>query len=164
MANLCGYHLHDGPPLHMHVRPRNFVDCTISSQFPMNDAGTNPVNFSILVILAEPNEVLAAERYWSPPGQRPSGEFPSQVMVLLLAALISASWVSVSSGTSIISFISHRSPRRSSANAACSGLKPPPAGRLRRANILHLSHSTTSTMLSHLHIGHLSVFVSHRQL
>src|SRR5205823_3006626 len=27
----------------------------------------------------------------------------------------------------------HRSPRRSSANAACGGLKPPTAGRLRRA-------------------------------
>src|SRR5262249_15523816 len=36
-----------------------------------------------------------------------------------------------------------RSPRRSSANAARGGLEPPPAGRLRRAN-LHLSHSTTS--------------------
>jgi hypothetical protein len=35
----------------------------------------------------------------------------------------------------------HRSPRRSSANAACGGLKPPTAGRLRRAN-LHLLHST----------------------
>jgi len=28
----------------------------------------------------------------------------------------------------------HRSPRQSSANAAVGGLKPPPAGRLRRAN------------------------------
>ncbi len=28
----------------------------------------------------------------------------------------------------------HRSPRRSSANAACGGLEPPPEGRLRRAN------------------------------
>src|SRR6266498_3140258 len=37
----------------------------------------------------------------------------------------------------------HRSPRRSSANAACGGLKPPPAGRLRRA-FLHLPHSITS--------------------
>ena len=36
-----------------------------------------------------------------------------------------------------------RSPRRSSANAAGGGLKPPSAGRLRRAKILHLSHSTT---------------------
>src|SRR5439155_17627305 len=35
----------------------------------------------------------------------------------------------------------HRSPRRSSANAACVGLKPPPAGRLRRA-YLHHSRST----------------------
>src|SRR6266704_661186 len=35
----------------------------------------------------------------------------------------------------------HRSPRRSSANAACGGLKPPPAGRLRRA-YLHHSRST----------------------
>src|SRR4051794_4171933 len=38
----------------------------------------------------------------------------------------------------------HRSPRQSSANAAVGGLKPPPAGRLRRAKILHLLHSTTS--------------------
>jgi hypothetical protein len=37
----------------------------------------------------------------------------------------------------------HRSPRRSSANAACGGLKPPPEGRLRRAN-LHLPHSIDS--------------------
>ena len=37
----------------------------------------------------------------------------------------------------------HRSPRRSSANAACGGLQPPTAGRLRRAN-LHLLHSTMS--------------------
>jgi len=42
----------------------------------------------------------------------------------------------------------HRSPRRSSANAACGGLKPPPEGQLRRAN-LHLSHSTDSQR-SHL--------------
>ena len=37
----------------------------------------------------------------------------------------------------------HRSPRRSSANAACGGLQPPTAGRLRTAN-LHLLHSTMS--------------------
>ena len=37
----------------------------------------------------------------------------------------------------------HRSPRRSSANAACGGLEPPPAGRLRGA-FPHLSHSTAS--------------------
>jgi hypothetical protein len=39
----------------------------------------------------------------------------------------------------------HRSPRRSSANAAWGGLKPPTAGRLRRAN-LHLMHSTMSSL------------------
>jgi hypothetical protein len=39
----------------------------------------------------------------------------------------------------------HRSPRRSSANAAWGGLKPPTAGRLRRAN-LHLLHSTMSSL------------------
>jgi len=38
----------------------------------------------------------------------------------------------------------HRSPRRSSANAAWGGLKPPSAGRLRRAKILHLPRSTAS--------------------
>jgi hypothetical protein len=37
----------------------------------------------------------------------------------------------------------HRSPRQSSANAAVGGLKPPPAGRLRRAN-LHLRWNTAS--------------------
>ena len=37
----------------------------------------------------------------------------------------------------------HRSPRRSSANAACGGLKPPPDRRLRRAN-LHLLQNTDS--------------------
>jgi hypothetical protein len=36
-----------------------------------------------------------------------------------------------------------RSPRQSSANAAVGGLKPPPAGRLRRA-YLHHPHSTDS--------------------
>ena len=30
------------------------------SQFPMNDGGTNPVNFSTLVILVEGNGVMAA--------------------------------------------------------------------------------------------------------
>src|SRR4029077_10491674 len=35
----------------------------------------------------------------------------------------------------------HRSPRRSSANAACGGLKPPPDRRLRRAT-LHLLQNT----------------------
>ena len=43
----------------------------------------------------------------------------------------------------------HRSPRRSSANAACGGLEPPPEGRLRRA-CLHLSHSTDSRRLTYL--------------
>jgi hypothetical protein len=42
----------------------------------------------------------------------------------------------------------HRSPRRSSANAACGGLKPPTAGRLRRAN-LHLLHNTISEVLTY---------------
>jgi hypothetical protein len=37
----------------------------------------------------------------------------------------------------------HRSPRRSSANAACGGLKPPPNRRLRRAN-LHLLQNIES--------------------
>src|ERR1035437_3728251 len=37
----------------------------------------------------------------------------------------------------------HRSPQRSSANAAVGGLEPPPAGRLRRA-YLHLPRSTAS--------------------
>jgi hypothetical protein len=53
-----------------------------------------------------------------------------------------------------------RSPRRSSANAAGGGLKPPPAGRLRRAN-LHLLHSTAST--SSPYIEPPSTFVAHLQ-
>ena len=43
----------------------------------------------------------------------------------------------------------HRSPRRSSANAACGGLKPPPDRRLRRAN-LHLSQNIDSKSLTYL--------------
>ncbi len=38
----------------------------------------------------------------------------------------------------------HRSPRRSSANAACGGLTPPPEGRRRRATNLHLLHNIAS--------------------
>jgi hypothetical protein len=53
-----------------------------------------------------------------------------------------------------------RSPRRSSANAAGGGLKPPPTGRLRRA-YLHLLHSTTST--SSPCIEPPSTFVAHLQ-
>jgi hypothetical protein len=53
----------------------------------------------------------------------------------------------------------HRSPRRSSANAACGGLKPPPAGRLRRARHLHLPHSTTDDSPSY--IGSSSASVTH---
>ena len=55
----------------------------------------------------------------------------------------------------------HRSPRRSSTNAACGGLKPPPQGRLRRA-YLHLSHSTDSRR-SHLppHQDLRSSFMAH---
>jgi hypothetical protein len=49
----------------------------------------------------------------------------------------------------------HRSPRQSSANAAVGGLKPPPAGRLRRA-YLHLPCSTASR--SPTYIGLLSAF------
>ena len=44
----------------------------------------------------------------------------------------------------------YRSPRRSLANAAYGGLKPLPAGRLRRAN-LHLSHSMASRNLPTSH-------------
>ena len=51
-----------------------------------------------------------------------------------------------------------RSPRQSLANAAVGGLKPPPAGRLRRAN-LHLSRSTASR--SSIYIEPLSTFVTH---
>jgi hypothetical protein len=51
-----------------------------------------------------------------------------------------------------------RSPRQSSANAAVGGLKPPPAGRLRRAN-LHLPRSTASR--SSTYIGLPSPFVTH---
>ena len=55
----------------------------------------------------------------------------------------------------------HRSPRRSSANAACGGLEPPPEGRLRRA-YLHLSHNTDSRR-SHLppHQDLRSSFMAH---
>ena len=55
-----------------------------------------------------------------------------------------------------------RSPRRSSANAAHGGLEPPPAGRLRRAN-LHLSHSIENEerCLRHWFTPLLS-FVAHR--
>jgi hypothetical protein len=53
----------------------------------------------------------------------------------------------------------HRSLRRSSANAACGGLKPPPAGRLRRARHLHLPHSTTDD--SPPYIGSSSAPVTH---
>src|SRR5512133_897100 len=42
-----------------------------------------------------------------------------------------------------VRLFSRRSPQRSSANAAVGGLKPPPAGRLRRA-YLHLPRSTAS--------------------
>ena len=51
-----------------------------------------------------------------------------------------------------------RSPRRSSTNAARGGLEPPPAGRLRRAN-LHLSHSTTPRNLAYIN-QLLSAFVA----
>jgi hypothetical protein len=51
-----------------------------------------------------------------------------------------------------------RSPRRSSTNAARGGLEPPPAGRLRRAN-LHLSHSTASRNLAYIN-QLLSAFVA----
>src|SRR6266849_566291 len=52
----------------------------------------------------------------------------------------------------------HRSPRQSSANAAVGGLKPPPAGRLRRA-YLHLSRSTASRSSTYIKL--LSAFVTH---
>ena len=54
----------------------------------------------------------------------------------------------------------HRSPRRSSANAACGGLKPPTAGRLRRAKPsspaqhhvkkLYLQKELPSTFVAHV--------------
>src|SRR4051812_6894913 len=44
-----------------------------------------------------------------------------------------------------------RSPQQSSANAARGGLKPPPAGRLRRAN-LHHPNSTNYSASDHLPI------------
>ena len=56
-----------------------------------------------------------------------------------------------------------RSPRQSSANAARGGLKPPPAGRLRRAMHLHLSHSTASRNLAYM-IKLLSAFVAHPEV
>jgi hypothetical protein len=52
----------------------------------------------------------------------------------------------------------HRSPQQSSANAAVSGLKPPPAGRLRRA-YLHLPRSTASRNSAYIKL--LSAFVTH---
>jgi hypothetical protein len=52
----------------------------------------------------------------------------------------------------------HRSPRQSSANAAVGGLKPPPAGRLRRA-YLHLPRSTASRSSTYIKL--LSAFVTH---
>src|SRR6266576_1855593 len=55
----------------------------------------------------------------------------------------------------------HRSPRRSSANAACGGLKPPPAGRLRRA-YLHHSRSTAFQKAPTYIRTSLPAFVAHR--
>ena len=52
----------------------------------------------------------------------------------------------------------HRSPRQSSANAAVGGLKPPPAGRLRRA-YLHLSRSTTVRSRTYIELP--LTFVTH---
>jgi hypothetical protein len=52
----------------------------------------------------------------------------------------------------------HRSPQQSLANAAVGGLKPPPAGRLRRA-YLHLPRSTASRNSAYIKL--LSAFVTH---
>ncbi len=49
-----------------------------------------------------------------------------------------------------------------SANAAEGGLEPPPEGRLRRANILHLSYSTTLDSFGYLTLP--PVFVAHTAL
>src|SRR3954449_53056 len=53
-----------------------------------------------------------------------------------------------------------RSPRRSSTNAARGGLKPPPAGRLRRANSF-ISRTASSIQIRAYLIGLLSMFVTH---
>ena len=53
----------------------------------------------------------------------------------------------------------HRSPRRSSANAACGGLKPPPNRRLRRANLHLLQNIESRKSLLHLRLR--SSFVAH---
>ena len=54
----------------------------------------------------------------------------------------------------------HRSPRRSSANAACGGLASSPEGRCRRAN-LHLSHSTSSQRSAYIIRNLRSPFMAH---
>src|SRR4051794_10672153 len=55
-----------------------------------------------------------------------------------------------------------RSPQQSSANAARGGLKPPPAGRLRRATtFITRTAPTTRCPITYLHIGLLSLFGTH---
>jgi hypothetical protein len=71
-----------------------------------------------------------------PPGPAPAAHHMAAVSVPLLTLTThqqrgySSSWSPPD--TSQVPF-PHRSPRRSSANAACGGLKPPPDRRLRRA-------------------------------
>src|SRR5215218_7190890 len=83
-----------------------------------------------------------------PPGPAPAARSMATVSMPLRERNDTSTAVRVHSsswsppGTPPVPF-PHRSPRRSSANAACGGLEPPPEGRLRRA-YLHLSHSTDS--------------------
>jgi hypothetical protein len=89
-----------------------------------------------------------------PPGPAPAARSMATVSMPLRERNDTSTAVRVHSsswsppGTPPVPF-PHRSPRRSSANAACGGLKPPPEGRLRRA-YLHLSHSTDSRRLTYL--------------
>ena len=101
-----------------------------------------------------------------PPGPAPAARSMATVSMPLRERNDTSTAVRVHSsswsppGTPPVPF-PHRSPRRSSANAACGGLKPPPEGRLRRA-YLHLSHSTDSRR-SHLppHQDLRSSFMAH---
>jgi hypothetical protein len=89
-----------------------------------------------------------------PPGPAPAARSMATVSMPLRERNDTSTAVRVHSsswsppGTPPVPF-PHRSPRRSSANAACGGLEPPPEGRLRRA-YLHLSHSTDSRRLTYL--------------
>jgi len=162
--------------------PRNGTHTRLNTRLlPVADETSSPNSFRLTVsrrafprFLQEPQTRLMPPPCRTPPGQKP-GHPPGPAPTAPLMAVVSMPLLHLTTRQQRFGVthlpgphltpprmpFPHRSPRRSSANAACGGLKPPPDRRLRRAKTFISCRTPIPESLTYLHQDLQSSFVAH---